>query len=111
MDKKNLLDGNWTFWIDWTLWRLSVSINFLKQNYRAHESKTRGDVPDLFIAAFYKPCRKITGDHLVNFLIFKNRWAIRKFSYFSNRKSSTITIANAIPFSHFAKESRLKPFF
>ena len=89
---------------DWTLFSdYPYRSTFLKQNYWPEKGKTRADMPDLFIAAFYKPYRNITGNHLVNFLISKNHWAIREFSYFSHRKSGTITIVNAIRFSHFAK--------
>jgi hypothetical protein len=74
-----------------------------KAKLLAVPKQDKGRCARLFIAAFYKHYRKITGNHLVNFLISKKPWVILDFSYFSHRKSSTITIANAIPFSHFAK--------
>ena len=102
MDKKNLLDGNRTFGrLD--IWRLCVSINFLKQNYFLQQRKTSATMPYLWLAAFTHCISKITGYHLVNFLILKNMQANHNFSYFSFHKSSNNTIANATGFSHFAK--------
>jgi hypothetical protein len=49
--QKNLLDGNRTFGrLD--IWRLPVSINFLKQNYFLKQRKTRATMPYLWYAAF-----------------------------------------------------------